>query len=66
MAYNVSDERLLELLVSDPSYCLFYHRERVRMILPTLAKSHMLVEGIRKEINKSLKLAEGVPDGHSG
>lgn len=66
MAYNVSDERLLELMVSDPSWCIFYQREKVRMMLPTLAKSHMLVEGIKKEINESLEKAEGAPDGPGG
>lgn len=65
MAYNISDERLLELLITDPTWCLFYHRERVKQLLPTLVKSHMLVEGVRAEINEQLKVSEGARDGPS-
>lgn len=62
MAYNLPDERLLELMVSDPRWVLVYHRQSVVRLLPTLAKSHMLVEGIRKEVEETLEKAEGPPD----
>ena len=55
MAYNVSDEDLLKLCISDPSYCLFYHRDRVKQLLPSLAEAYLLVGNIQKELTKSLK-----------
>jgi hypothetical protein len=55
MAYNISDEKLLTLCVSDPSYCLFYHRPRLKELLPALAKSHMLVTQIEKMVEESLE-----------
>ncbi len=63
MAYNLTDEELLEKLITDPAWCLFYHRERVKRLLPFLARSYMLIEGIKIEVSERLKLAEGGPDG---
>jgi hypothetical protein len=50
VAYNISDERLLELMITDPSYCLFYHREKVRRLLPSLARAYILVSELQKEL----------------
>lgn len=46
---HLSDEILLHWLIKDPSWCLFYHRDQVRRMLPALAKSHVLITGIEKE-----------------
>ena len=50
VAYNISDEKLLELMVTDPSYCLFYHREKVRQLLPSLSRAYTLVNELQKEL----------------
>jgi hypothetical protein len=50
VAYNISDEKLLELMITDPSYCLFYHREKVRQLLPSLARAYKLVSEVQKEL----------------
>lgn len=55
MAYNITEEKLLEMLVSDPSWCLFYHRERVRQLLPAMAQSYVLVGGLQKELTKNMQ-----------
>lgn len=65
MAYNVSDERLLELLIKEPSYCLFYHRDRVTKILPSLAKAYILISDLQKELEEKLNRGEKIqlPEG---
>ena len=52
MAYNISEEELLRQLIIDPSYCLFYHREKVKRMLPSLAKAYILVSEIQKELSE--------------
>ena len=60
MAYSISDEKLLRLLITDTDYCLFYYRARVRDLLPTLVRSHLLVIGVEEEITERLGLL--IPD----
>jgi hypothetical protein len=48
MAYNLTDEEFLDRLVSDPSWCLFYQRDRTKRALPTLVKAFRLVQEIKK------------------
>lgn len=43
------------LLIKDPAYCMFYHRGRVQELLPTLAKSHLLVTKIEDVVTKELE-----------
>ena len=62
MAYNISDEQLVELMVKEPSYCLFYYRTRVRELLPDLAGAYLLVGNVQKNLIKSLEQAEEIVD----
>lgn len=55
MAYNISNERLMVLLIKDPAYCMFYHRARVQELLPVLARSHLLVTKLEDEITERLQ-----------
>lgn len=55
MAYNLSDEELLLRCVTDTDWVLFYHRSRIKQILPALAKSHMLVTQIEKQVSESIE-----------
>ena len=55
MAYNIPDKRLLELCITDPSYCLFYHRARLKDLLPEIAKSHLLVTTISEMVDKGVE-----------
>lgn len=50
MAYNITEEELVERLITDPAYCLFYHREKVKRLLPSLARAYKLVSEIQKEL----------------
>ena len=50
MAYNLSQEELLRRMISDPSWVMFYHREKVKRMLPTLARAYMLVSEVQKEL----------------
>jgi len=52
MAYNMTDEEFVEHLIRNPDYCMFYHRARIRQLLPSLAKAYRLVDGIQKELEK--------------
>jgi hypothetical protein len=56
---DIEDEIFLRWLIKDPSWCLFYHRDRVRQLLPVLAESHILVTGIKEELTKQLQEIEG-------
>lgn len=55
MAYNISDKKLLEYCITDPSYALFYHRGRLTELLPEIAKSHLLVTSISELVNKQVE-----------
>ena len=50
---NVSDEILLQWMIKDPSWCLFYHREQVKRLLPAIAKSHIIMTSIENRLNKT-------------
>lgn len=55
MAYNITDDELLKLMISDPSWCMFYQREKVKQLLPTLAKAHILVTTIEEQIKEKVE-----------
>jgi hypothetical protein len=55
MAYNLTDEEFLDRLITDPSWCLFYQRDRTKRALPVLVKAFKLVQEI-KEIMPNLTL----------
>jgi hypothetical protein len=55
MAYNISDDELAELVIKEPSYCLFYHREHLRQLLPSMAEAYLLVGKLQKELTEKLQ-----------
>lgn len=62
MAYNIPDKKLLEYCITDPAYCLFYHRSRLKELLPEIAKSHLLVLAISELVDKSVEESKDVLD----
>lgn len=58
MAYNISDEELAKLVIKEPSYCLFYHREHLRQLLPSMAQAYLLIGELQKELTKKLQSEE--------
>lgn len=50
MAYNLTEEELVQRLITDPAWCLFYHRSRVKNLLPSLARAYILVSEVQKEL----------------
>lgn len=57
---NLSNEMLLRWMIKDPSWCLLYHREQVKQLLPAMAKSHVLVVNIERRLMK--QVADLVPE----
>ena len=62
---KLEERILLHSLIENPDWCLFYHREQVKLLLPALAKSHILVTGIEQQLRKDLAELEGSRDGEA-
>jgi hypothetical protein len=60
---KLEERILLHSLINNPDWCLFYHREEVKLLLPALAKSHILVTEIEKQLVKDLEALEKGRDG---
>lgn len=60
---DISNEILLRWMIKDPSWCLLYHREQVKQLLPALAKSHILVINIEKRLMDEVEKLEIVDGG---
>jgi hypothetical protein len=58
MAYNLTEEKILEHMINDPTWTLFYHREKVERMLPSLAQAYRLIGGLMKELEEKIKSGE--------
>lgn len=52
---HIDENRLLEKLIEDPNWCLFYHRDQVRQLLPSMTKAFVLVNTIEAGLIKKLR-----------
>jgi hypothetical protein len=50
MAYNISEEDLVKEAVNNPEWVLFYHRSRLKLLLPAMAQAYILVGNVQKEL----------------
>ena len=53
MAYNLSDEEVINRAVTDPDWVLFYHRAHLKLLLPAMAQAYLLVGNLQQELLKS-------------
>ena len=58
MAYNLSDEEIVNRAVTDPEWILFYHRSRLKLLLPAMAQAYLLVGKVQEELLESQKRDE--------
>lgn len=52
---HISKEELLQLLITDPNWCIHYHRDKVKQLLPALTKAYVLTTTIEKGLLKELR-----------
>lgn len=61
MAYNISEEVLLERIINDPGWVLFYQRDRLKRLLPAMAEAYILVDRLKKQVERdSIEIKERV------
>lgn len=53
MAYNLSDEEIIQRAVTDPDWIMFYHRAHLKQLLPAMAQAYLLVGKVQEELLKS-------------
>lgn len=52
---DIDDDILLRAMIKDPGWCLFYHRNQIKRMLPDMAKSHFTVINIEKRLMRGVE-----------
>jgi hypothetical protein len=52
---DIEDNLLLKAMIRDPGWCLFFHRNQVKRLLPAMAKNHILVINLEKRLKDDVE-----------